>query len=121
MSFLSDFGPYLVGTAALLTSGSSWVNGRAQARKLAADGATQLVDAGIKLGTERDQDVKDRDTSIRDLQLAVQGLQQREQQRDRQAIRHERWDLALMDQVVALGGVVPGDPPPLFIDHQPTG
>lgn len=107
MSLISDLGPYLIGGAAIITSAAALRTGKAQARNLDTNSTTQLVDAGIRLGTEREQDVKD-------LAAAVKGLEQRERDRDRLAVAHERWDLDVTHKLAKVGIRV-DDPPPIYL------
>lgn len=87
----------------------------AETRKLDTDSATQIAAAGVQMGT-------DAVTQLRELRTEVNGLMDRERQRDRMAARHERWDLEMVDRLErAVPGLKIPVAPPLYLDSQTTG
>lgn len=81
---------------------------RPNARKLRADAAAVLTDSSGRLLTD----------ALRRIERLEQQLDEQDRQKhaqDRRLLRHERWDIAIAEQVRELGGSV-ADPPPLFHD-----
>lgn len=107
----------LMGIAALggLAGMGSLLQVRPNARKLRADAAAVLTDSSGRLLAEALKRIDDQGAAIERLEEQLADRERQQNAQDRRLIRHERWDIAIAEQVRQLGGQV-GDPPPLFHD-----
>lgn len=91
------------------------IQARPNARKLKADAAAVLNDSSGRLLAEALKRIDHQGAAIDRLEKQLAERERQQHAQDRRLIRHERWDIAIAEQVRQLGGSV-GDPPPLFHD-----
>lgn len=99
----------LAATAALL------MRARPESKKLKAEATKIVGDTYAALVNSVNTQLDRMGTKVAELEKKHEEREEREERQERLLLVHERWDLAIAEQVRQLGGTV-GDPPPLYPD-----
>lgn len=92
---------------------------RPEAKKLEAEATKGVADSAASLAQGFAEDMRLLRAKVESLEKKLEDRDRRDDQQERRLQRHERWDLAMAEQVRQLGGIV-SDPPPLFPDPAPA-
>lgn len=99
----------LAATAALL------MRARPESKKLKAEATKVIGDTYAALIANLNVQLGQMRADLAELAEKHKQREEREERQERLLLVHERWDLAIAEQVRQLGGHV-GDPPPLYPD-----
>lgn len=104
------------GLSGLSAAAALLMRARPESKKIKAEASKIVGDTYAALvGSLNDQLGKMR-ADLADLAEKHKQREEREDRQERLLLVHERWDLAIAEQVRQLGGHV-GDPPPLYPDN----
>lgn len=107
------------GLGGLAVAAVALIRARPESKKLKAETTKIVGDTYAGLVSSVNSQLDRMTARVNEVEKKLKEREDREERQERLLLMHERWDIAITEQVRQLGGHV-GDPPPLYPDSAST-